>query len=193
MKIERPISKQPIPNHAKKVFEGKLFDVYQWDQIGYDGEVKIFEKVRRPDTASIIAVTEDCKIMLAKEEQPGKSSFICTFGGRIEQGEDPLFAAKRELLEETGCEAKEWELFYSVQPNGKIDWAIYTFIAKGCVKVAEQNLDGAEKITPLFLNFDEFIEKVSDDTFDDIGLKVLVLKAKSDDKKMTELKVRILG
>ncbi len=33
MKIERPQPKQPIPEHAKRVFRGVIFDVYQWDGI----------------------------------------------------------------------------------------------------------------------------------------------------------------
>lgn len=49
MKIERPKSKQPIPENAKLVFKGKIFDTYQWEQEMYDGSRVTFEKIKRPD------------------------------------------------------------------------------------------------------------------------------------------------
>jgi hypothetical protein len=47
MTIDRPISKQPIPNHARIVFHGQLFDVYQWEQKLFNGKTAIFEKIKR--------------------------------------------------------------------------------------------------------------------------------------------------
>jgi 8-oxo-dGTP pyrophosphatase MutT (NUDIX family) len=188
MKIERPKSKQPLPENAKLVFKGVMFDTYQWEVDGYDGSKKVFEKLKRPDTAMIIPVTEDGKIIVALQEQPHKPPFIGTVGGRVDEGEDILEAAKRELLEETGYEAKEWTLFDAVQPVSKIEWAVYTFIAKGCKKIAEQNLDGAEKIELKFVSFDEFVDlAVNDDKFGD-EFKIKILEAKLQPKKMKELK-----
>jgi 8-oxo-dGTP pyrophosphatase MutT (NUDIX family) len=190
MKIDRPISKQPMPENAKRVFKGEIFDVYQWEQEGYDGKKRIFEKLKRLDSSLIIPITEDKKILLAKEEQPGKKPFVTTVGGRVEENEDPLEAAKRELLEETGFESDDWCLFTSVQSTSKLDWAIYTFIAKDCHKVAEQNLDGAEKIKLLFVNFDEFVEAVLREDFNDPELKIKLLSAKLDPAKMQEIKTQ---
>src|SRR3989344_3550285 len=188
MNIQRPKSKQPMPAHAKKVFKGVMFDTYQWEVDAYDGSKKIFEKLKRPDTAMIIPITEDGKIIIALQEQPHKPPFIGTVGGRVDEGESALEAAKRELLEETGHEAKEWVLFDAVQPVSKIEWAIYAFIARGCKKIAEQNLDGAEKIELKFLSFEEFINlAVNDDKFGD-ELKIKILEAKLQPKKIEELK-----
>ena len=193
MKIIRPKSKQPLPENAKLVFKGNMFDVYQWEVDGYDGSKKVFEKLKRPDTATIIPVTEDGKIIIALQEQPHRLPFIGLVGGRVDEGEDILEAAKRELLEETGYKGKDWILFDAVQPVGKIEWAIYTFIAKGCKKVGEQNLDGAEKIELKFLTFDEFINiAVNDDKFGD-EFKIKILEARLQPEKMIELKKIILG
>src|SRR3989338_4783229 len=111
MQIKRPPSKQPIPDHAKMVFKGIMFEVYQWEVDGYDGSKKIFEKIKRPDTAMIIPITEDGKIIVALQEQPHKPPFMGTIGGRVDEDGGVLQTAKRELLEETGYEAKEWILF----------------------------------------------------------------------------------
>ena len=58
-----------IPRHAKRVFKGEIFEVYQWPQEMFDGSIKTFEMVRRPDTVATIAVIED-KIIVLEEEQP---------------------------------------------------------------------------------------------------------------------------
>lgn len=142
MSIVRPISDQPLPEHAKKVFSGKLFDVYQWEQELYDGGKATFEKLKRPDTVIVFPVLDNGKILLTHQEQPGQALFIGTPGGRVDEGEDVLEAAKRELLEETGYEASELILWDARQPFTKIDWAVYTFIAKGLKRISESSLDG---------------------------------------------------
>ena len=102
MNIPYPPAKRPLPKHAKKVFTGEIFDVYQWEQEMYDGSTVIFEKIKRADTVSVIPITTEQKILISHEEQPGLKPFYGVFGGRIEPEENPLSAAKRELLEETG-------------------------------------------------------------------------------------------
>ena len=46
MEIQRPKSKQPIPENAKRVFKGIIFDVYQWEQELYNGSKAVFEKLK---------------------------------------------------------------------------------------------------------------------------------------------------
>lgn len=175
MKITRPKAKAHSPG-AKKVFSGVVFDIYQWKQKMYDGSFATFEKLKRPDTVNVIPVTDDNKIIILRQSQPGfKKSIFSIAGGRIDKGEKPLEAAKRELLEETGHKAKKWELWYSYQPHVKMDYAIYTFIARGCEKVANQKLDAGEKIKLSYVDFSEFLRIVFEEPFYDkeIALKLL--------------------
>lgn len=58
------------------MFKGVIFDVYQWEQEMFDGTTQTFEKLKRPDTIMVIPVTEDGKIILTEQEQPGKKPFI---------------------------------------------------------------------------------------------------------------------
>lgn len=188
MDIKRPISKQPIPDSARLVFKGKLFDVYQWDQELFDGKKITFEKLKRPDTVNIIPLTTKGEIVLCEQEQPGTVPFVGCLGGRLNEGEHPLEAAKRELLEETGMEAKQWILWDSSQPIDKIDWAIYTFIAKGCRKVREQNVDGGEKIKLKPVTFDEFLEITTQDNFRDTEVALKVFHTMNNPKQFEEMK-----
>ena len=183
---------KPFPSHAKKVFEGIIFDVYHWNQKLFDGTTTTFEKLSRVDTVQTVAITEDNKIIMLKQEQPNKPPFTSLPGGRSEKGEDPKLAAKRELLEETGYECSEIKLWQITQPVLKIDWTIYTFIAKGCRKIKDLNLDGGEKIEPFLLSIDDYVDIVLSrnhytdsilDKFIDQGLVTL----RSDKKKIKNL------
>ncbi len=190
MKIERPRSNQPIPDDAKLVFKGKIFDVYQWEQEMFDGSKEIFEKLKRPDTVVIFPVLPDGRILLIEQEQPGKGSFTDIPGGRVDAGEGILDAAKRELLEESGYEAEEYVLWNSRHPTSKIDWVVYVFIAKRLKKVSDMHLDAGERIKLKPVAFDEFIEiatkegKIAD--IQDVLLQLM--EAKLDPKKMEELR-----
>lgn len=153
-----------LPKEAKKVFDGIIFDVYQWEQQMFDGSTERFEMLKRADTTLIIPTHED-KIYIVEEEQPHKGPFSGLLGGRVEEGEDPLTGAKRELLEEGGFISDDWELYRSYMPYTKLDWTIYLYIAKNCKKVAEQKLDPGEKITIKEVTFDEFISMTTNTTF----------------------------
>ena len=153
-----------IPKHAKKVFEGIIFDTYQWEQEMYDGSTATFEALKRPGTVQVIPVVGD-KIVLAQEEQPLAAKRFTYVGGRQEEGEEPIEVAKRELLEETGLESDDFELIRTYEPSGKFEWKIYVFVARDCRKVAEQGLDAGEKIELHEVDFDEFLKIVSSRDF----------------------------
>jgi 8-oxo-dGTP pyrophosphatase MutT (NUDIX family) len=189
MKIERPPSKQPIPPEAKLVFKGVIFDVYQWEQKMFDGSVATFEKLKRADTAVVIPVTPEGKVVLTRQEQPGKAPFLGCAGGRLEEGEDPLEAARRELLEETGYESDDIILWHAIQPTSKLDWAVYTFIARDSKRVMEQKLDAGERIELRLLDFDEFVEiATKDNSFLETEMVIKLLRAKTDPAQMAEAK-----
>ncbi len=177
-----------IPSHAKKVFTGEIFDVYQWEQVLFDDSKAIFESLKRTDTVTVIPVTEEGKIMLIEEEQPHIPLHLKNVAGKVDPGETPEETARRELLEETGYECRDLELWYKENPIYKIDWAVYTFVARGCKNTGNQKLEGGERITPVLYSFDEFLDKVLEPDFPNLALKVKVLEAKLDPGKMTQLK-----
>lgn len=158
MEINRPKPHISLPENAKRVFKGEIFDVYQWEQKMFDGSSATFERLTRPDTVSVLPILPDGKILLIDQEQPGTGEYVSCIAGRMEEGEDPLKSMQRELLEETGYEADEWILWDADQPVHKIDWTCFTFIAKGLRKVSEPNLDPGEKITLKPVSLDEFLE-----------------------------------
>lgn len=137
------------------VFKGKIFEVWQWPQIMYDGSTETFEMLRRPDTVVVIAVKDE-KIVLTKQSQPNlKNEFLDFPGGRADEGETPLESAKREMLEETGMTFKNWKLIDVIQPLHKIEWFIYTFVATVFGDETNTNHDAGEKIEVFTMSFEE--------------------------------------
>ena len=71
--------------------------------------------------------------------------------------EDPLVAAKRELLEETGYESDEWIYVGAHHPNPAIQTnRCHLYIAKNCKKTSELNLDPFEEIEVRLMPLEEF-------------------------------------
>jgi len=183
-----PLSSQPIPENAKKVFKGEVFEVWQWQQTMFDGSIKTFEKAKRNSSVGVLPVTTDGKIVLTIQEQPLIKSFIGLLGGVVDDGESVTHAASRELMEEAGLKAQRVDFWYSTQPVTKVEWPIYIFIARGCEKVAEQNLDSGEKIKLKYINWDEFLDLVVQDNFRDIEIAFRILKAMQKDGELEKIK-----
>lgn len=166
-----------IPKEAKKVFVGKIFDIYQWNQKLYDGSYKVFEKLRRSSSTSIVAISEG-KLLVQEQEQPTLPLFISTPGGCVDPGEEPVDCAKRELLEECGYSSNHWELWFVDNPLQKIDWNIYYYIAIDCRKVKDQELDNGEKISNKLVTINELFELSLRDNFRDRELSRRLLTMK---------------
>lgn len=148
-----------MPEHAKKVFSGVLFDVYQWQQELFDGSTTTFEMMKQQDTAEILAI-KDGNIMIQEQRQPGGRQFLCLPGGRIETGEVAIDGAKRELLEETGFISKNWSLYHHREAHGHIQRNFYVYIARDCELLQEQQLDPGEQIQVKWVSLNALIDLV---------------------------------
>ncbi len=121
-----------------------------------DGSQHEFYIKKDNNPVFILALTEDNHVIITKQFRPGPNAIVLGLpGGEIDAGESPKEAAERELLEETGYTgtlsfvAESHLCGYSTSKR-------YTFIAKNCKKITEQNLDNNEDIELLFLPLHEF-------------------------------------
>ncbi len=184
-------ARKAIPDGAKMVFKGKIFEVWQWEQVMYDGSTATFERLKRPNTAQVIATVGDKILMMTQEQPDGVAPFLSVPGGRCDKGEEPLESAKRELLEETGYVSNDWQLWLENNPVGKMEWTVYTFIARNCSKEKEPHLDAGEKITSKLVSFDEFVAVSEDPDFYDREIVDPLLRMRLDPNKLAEFKKRL--
>ena len=126
-------------------------------------------------TVVVLAVTDDKKIILARQYRPGKDKIINELpGGIIKDGQTPEEAAKAELLEETGFVGTLHFLCPTLR-DGYSDWVSYCFVAEHCTRVAPQNLDQEEFIEINLVSLEEFKVLVRSGQMTDIDAAMLGL------------------
>ncbi|HXJ10086.1 MAG TPA: NUDIX hydrolase, partial [Burkholderiales bacterium] len=95
---------------GEQVFDGTLLKVRR-DRVRLpDGSEGTREYIRHPGAVAIVPLFDDGRILLERQfRYPHRREFIEVPAGKVEANEPHLATAKRELLEETGYEAKEWQ------------------------------------------------------------------------------------
>lgn len=180
-----------IPEGAKKVSSGVIFDIYQREQELFDGRKAIFEMAKRQPSVYVMPVIWD-RITVINQRQPWQEcAHLGLLWGRAEEWEDILEAAKRELLEESGYIAKKRELrFVDETSDDKMDRKRYYYIAHDIDKTGDTHMDWGEDITLQACTFDEFAE-----TFckrDYLGLRLKLLEAYKE-WTLEEIRKRFFG
>ena len=100
-----------------------------------------------PDYANVVAVTTEGEFICFRQTKYSvEGTTLAPIGGYLEPREDPLQAARRELLEETGYEAAEWIHLgtHAVDGNHGAGTA-HLFLARGARKVAQPRSDDLEE------------------------------------------------
>jgi len=111
-------------------------------------QVDSFYQVDQPDYALMFVETGDGRVVMLRTYKHGARRVSLTFpAGAIAPGEDPLAAAKRELMEETGYEADDWTALgdFVVQGNHR-GCACHMFHARNARKVAEPDSGDLEEM-----------------------------------------------
>jgi ADP-ribose diphosphatase len=118
--------------------------------------------IEHPDWVDVIALTADLNIVLVDQYRHSVSSVRTEFpAGTVDDGEEPLAAIQRELLEETGYASDDWHLLGSapVYPALQTN-RIHSFLALNARPIGGQALDEGEVIHAYELPLAEFIDKV---------------------------------
>jgi ADP-ribose pyrophosphatase len=145
------------------VFDGNLLKVYRDTVRLPDGTTGQREYIRHPGAVAVVALFDDGAVLLERQfRYPQRRTFIEVPAGKLEPGEPPLDTARRELLEETGYQAAEWQHLGVVHTTiGYSDETIQLFLARR-LTAGERQLDAGEFLEVLKLPFAEAIAMVGD-------------------------------
>lgn len=132
-----------VENHSVELPDGRIVDDWPW--------------VITPDLVNVLAITKENEFLVFRQTKYGiDGTSLAPVGGYIEPGEEPISAAKRELLEETGFEAPKWVSLgqYRVDSNRGAGSAHFYF-ALEAEKVKDIDSDDLEEQQQIFLDINE--------------------------------------
>lgn len=146
---------------GEQVFRGRLLDVRR-DRVRLpDGSESTREYVVHPGAVVVVAEVDGGLLFERQFRYPLRRAFIELPAGKIDPGEDILVTAQRELLEETGHVADDWQHVGVMHPCiGYSDERIEIFFARGVRKVAEPQFDHGEFLELLTLPLDAALAAV---------------------------------
>ncbi len=122
-----------VEDHAVQLPDGRVIPDWAW--------------LVTPDFVNVVALTEEGEFLCFRQTKYAvEGTSLAPVGGYLEPGEEPLAAARRELLEETGYEAAEWVGLgrYPVDGNRGAGTA-HLYLARGARRVAEPQADDLEE------------------------------------------------
>lgn len=125
---------------SEVVYQGPLFRVTKDSIIEPDGKKSVRDVVRHNGSVVVLAVDtskskKDPWIVMERQYRHAANSFLWELpAGKLEQGEDALVGAQRELEEETGYRAKKWKQLveYYASP-GFLGESMKVFLADGLI------------------------------------------------------------
>jgi len=145
-----------------------------------DGSLTRREWIRHPGAVVIIAFLDEQTILLERQfRYPLQRHFLELPAGKIDPGEVPLETARRELQEECGYEAENWQHFSTLYPCiGYSDERMEFFVARNLRDVGRQ-LDAGEFLAVVPMSIGDAFSRIASGEITDIKTVAGILWLKS--------------
>lgn len=108
---------KPTIKARRPITHTGIFNIEEMDLEFSNGEARCYQRLLGPEQGAVLVVPlmDEKRVLLIREYAAGMDRYELAFPkGKIEEGEDPLAAANREMQEETGYGAHRLELLTSV-------------------------------------------------------------------------------
>lgn len=173
---------------SEKIFDGKIVKLFVDDVELPNGRISKREIVRHPGAVCVVPVTDDgCVIMVRQFRYPFASVLLEVPAGKLEYGEDPLSAVRRELSEESGVEAENIEYIGKLYTTVAIfDEQIHMYLATG-LTFRKSHPDEDEFLEVVKIPLNTLVRMIMDGEIPDAKTQIAILKA---DRILAERKMR---
>ncbi|MGE5469214.1 MAG: NUDIX domain-containing protein [Bacteroidota bacterium] len=131
---------------SETVFKGALLEVRK-DRVRLPNDQEsVREYIVHPGAVVVLAFLDNGNLLFERQfRYPLRRVFLELPAGKIDHGEAIIDTARRELLEETGYTASQWEYLGVMHPCiGYSDERIEIFAARGLHLAGEKQLDHNE-------------------------------------------------
>lgn len=153
---------------SQVMHKGLFFDVYRDKVLLPDGKTSLREYIRHPGAVVILPMMDDGRFILERQfRYPLNQVFLEFPAGKIDAGEVPFTSAQRELMEETGYTASDWQFVCTVHNAiGYSDEALYIYLAKG-LKPGKGRPDAEEFIETFSATLPQLLALVKEERITD--------------------------
>ncbi len=122
-----------------------------------------------------LVLTTENKVVMTKMYRPGPEKVLLEIpGGFVGKDEDPLVAAKRELLEETGYTG-EFEIVGNYYDDAYSNCVRYCYVAKNCKKIQEPEWEEDEECEIVEMDLNTFRDHLRSGQLTDVEIGYLAL------------------
>lgn len=150
---------------SEEVANCRIFKVRKDKSVNSNDTEHNFFVLENADWVNIIPVTKNREVVLIEQYRHGIEAMTLEIpGGMVDDGENPQFAATRELIEETGYEPREVVYLGKTHPNPAThDNTVHHFLALDCEKARETAFDSTESIVTHLISLDEFPRMIDEE------------------------------
>lgn len=118
---------------SKDIYQGRILNL-RVDRVALpDGSESTREIIEHSGAVAIVAIDEDKNVWMVKQYRKAVEEVLMEIpAGTLEKGEEPLACAKRELAEETGLIAENWQHIVSYySAPGFVTEKLHLYLATG--------------------------------------------------------------
>lgn len=148
-------------NSRTTIHRGRVFSLIRENVTLANGVTTDLEFVEHPGATAIVPFLDQTRVLLLKQYRHALKDYIWEIpAGTLDPQESVMNCAKRELIEETGYSADQWQKLGEITPvPGYSDERIYIFLAGG-LQPSRQRLDKDEIIHVHAIEFDEALAMI---------------------------------
>jgi len=164
---------------SKTVYRGRVFDVLQ-DQLAYpDGRSFQIDVIQHSGAVAILPINDEGQIIFVRQYRHAVAQQLLELpAGTLEDGEDPLICAQRELREEIGMAAAEIvKLGEALLAPGYSSERMHLYLARD-LSVSPLPQDDDETLEPVFIQIDRAFEMLEKGEFEDAKTQLGLLLAR---------------